>query len=72
MSNKLVVSIIELLEDNWISAFVWVTLESIPPEGLLDHLPVGIQTTLLLDPQDAAHLLELSVIEDDIFLRIHS
>ena len=47
-----------------------MTLESISPESLLNNLPVRIQTALLLDPEDSAHLSELPLVEDDVLLRV--
>ena len=49
---------------------VWVAFESILPESLLDDLPFRIQTALLLDPKDGAHLSKLPLIQDDVILRI--
>ena len=72
MPYKFEVGIIELFEDHRISSFIRMTLESIPSEGLLYHLPVRIQETLLLDPKDAAHFLKLPLIENHIVLGIHS
>ena len=51
VSNELEVGIIELLEHNWISALVRMTLQGTFPEGLLNLLPVRIQATQLLHPQ---------------------
>ena len=51
VSNKLVISIIEPLEDYGISSFIRMTLESAPPEGLFDDSPVRIQTAELGDSQ---------------------
>ena len=40
--NKFVISLIEPLEDHRISSFIRMTLESVPPEGLLDDSPVWV------------------------------
>ena len=59
MPNKFVISLIEPLEDHRISSFIRMTLESVPPEGLLNDSPVGIQTTLFGNAQHGAELREL-------------
>ena len=49
-----------------------MAFESISPEGLLNDLPVWVQAAQLLHSQDGAHLSELPLVEDDIFLGIYS
>ena len=63
MSNELVVCIIELLEHHGVSSLVRMTLEGVPPERLLYHLPIRVQDTLLFDPQHGTQLLKLPIVE---------
>ena len=51
VSYQFVVSIIELLEHHWVSALVWMALESRLPERLLDHFSIRSEAALLLHPQ---------------------
>ena len=59
VSNELEVGVIELLEHHRVSALVRMTLEGVPPERLLYHLPVRVQDTLLLHPEHGTQLLKL-------------
>ena len=52
------------------TSLIWMTLESISPECLLDDFPVWLETALFLDAEDGAHFSKLPLIEDDVLLRI--
>ena len=54
------------------TSLIRVAFESISPEGLLNDLPVWVEAAQLLHSQDGAHLSELPLVEDDIFLGIYS
>ena len=55
---------------SWKTSLIWMTLESISPECLLDDFPVWLETALFLDAEDGAHFSKLPLIEDDVLLRI--
>ena len=52
------------------TSLIWMTLESISPECLLDDFPVWLEKALFLDAEDGAHFCKLPLIEDDVLLRV--
>ena len=66
-NGKKIYTILFLL---WKTSLIWMTLQSISPECLLDDFPVWLETALFLDAEDGAHFSKLPLIEDDVLLRI--
>ena len=66
-NGKKINSILFLL---WKTSLIWMALQSISPECLLDDFPVWLETALFLDAEDGAHFSKLPLIEDDVLLRI--